>query len=147
VSGSGLIATVNFRALASGSATFDLVEAVLSSPRFEEIEGQRVATSVENIPVNVQALSLDVTGETVAPVAAPVIEEAAPPVVEAETNVAPLLAEAPQSLFDEPAPVLPAYGPSPAIVVGITFFILGLLMFMFSLLSFIRLRQNFRLVY
>ncbi len=143
ISGSGLIGTISFRALASGTASFELVEATLSSPVFEDVNGQRIATGVDDIPVNVQALSLSVSGEPVAPV----VEENAAPVV-AATPVPSAPVQAPSSLFERPAPrtVSPAQnGPSPAILAGILFFVLGLLMFTFSLAAFIRLRQDFSL--
>lgn len=145
VSGSGLIGTVTFRALASGTANFELVDVSLSSPRFEEVNGQRIATAVDTIPVNIQTLSLNVSGESVAPSAPPIVEEV---VIQPEVLAQEALAPMPSSLFNRPVmPSIAPRGPSPAIIIGIVFFVLGLLMFMSSLLAFIRLRQNFRLAY
>ena len=142
VTGSGVLGTVNFRALADGVADFNLADAHLLSPRFEEVNGQKIASQIDEIPLQVQPLSLTVGGDAVEPIAQPPAVQIAPtmlpqpaqPVVVENPTLNPVSRTASPSL-------------SPALVAGIVFFVLGLVMLIFSMMSYTRLRQNFRLVY
>ncbi len=142
VTGSGSLGTLQFRALQDGAVQINVVAASLLSPRFEVVNGQTIARSVDEVPVEVQGLTLNIGagGQTVVqqtPV--PAVTEVQSQAVAAVPQSAPV-ASVPQSapLYVQPAPPL-----SPVVMAGLAFFVVGLLLFTFSLGTYVRLRRQY----
>lgn len=140
VTGSGSLGTLQFRVLRDGAAQINVVAASLLSPRFEEINGQRIARTVDEVPVEVQGLTLSIgTGgptviqQTPAPIATQPQVAAAAPVI----NVPQSAPAAPLAFVQLTPPV------SPVVMAGLAFFIIGLLLFTFSLGTYVRLRRQY----
>jgi hypothetical protein len=135
VNGSGTLGTVQFQALSAGPAQINLTEARLLAPEFREVNGRKIASSVNEIAVQVQGIDLEVGGGMVATQVLQIVATAAPQVVPTAQVVVPT---APQRI---PAPQ--SRTPVPAMIAGLVFFVLGLAMFMLSVVSYTRLRQQF----
>jgi hypothetical protein len=135
VTGSGSLGTVQFRALRDGAAQINIAQASLLSPRFEEINGRTIARSVDEIPVNVQGLAIHVGGSGMQTVVQPPAEAPQQPQV---VQAVPQTVRANPSALVQPTP-----GPSTAVMMGVIFFIIGLLLFTFSVGAYVRLRRQY----
>jgi hypothetical protein len=62
VSGDGVIGTLTFRALAGGTVEITPVEANLVAPQFEEVDGLRVARSIQQVPTQIEGVAVQVSG-------------------------------------------------------------------------------------
>lgn len=141
VTGSGSLGTVQFRALQDGPVQVNVVEATLLSPRFEEVEGRTIARQIDQVPVEVQGLVIStgdtslqsVSEEAIVPLPTQALAAAAPPqsapVIEVPLT-APALVQATPTL-------------SPAVMLGLLFFVIGLLLFTLSLGAYVRLRRQY----
>ncbi len=125
VTGDGVLGRIQFEAVAKGMVQVELAEAQLLAPVFEQVNGRQIASQVNEMPVQIQSLTLAVADTT---------ESDVPPFVEHSTTIRPA-----QPI----TPVLVQSGPavSPVLMLGMTFFLLGLGMFVFSLLTYTRLRR------
>ncbi len=138
VSGSGSLGTVQFHALRDGEAAITISEASLLSPRFEEVNGRTIARAVDEVPVEVQGLTLNVGGTGTA-----MIVQQSPQSLAAESQPAPSIL-APQTVpATVPAMIRPAAALSPVVIAGIAFFMIGLLLFTFSVGTYVRLRRQY----
>ncbi|MBZ0274603.1 MAG: cohesin domain-containing protein [Anaerolineae bacterium] len=62
VSGGGVIGTITFRALTAGAVQITPLEASLVSPHFEEVNGRRVATSIQQVTTQIEGAAVQVRG-------------------------------------------------------------------------------------
>lgn len=62
VSGGGVIGTITFRALTAGAVQITPLEASLVSPHFEEVNGRRVATSIQQVTTQIEGAAVQVGG-------------------------------------------------------------------------------------
>lgn len=140
VTGSGILGTIQFRALQAGTVDIAISEASLLAPRFEEVNGRKIARSVDEVPVQTQGTTISTTGEGV--VVNATLDEAQlvdQPVGDGEV-FQPWAIENPQPvLLIEP---MGTRGPSPAVVAGIAFFLAGLLLFTMGVGSYVRLHRQ-----
>lgn len=139
VTGSGTLGTLQFRALRDGEAQIEVTAASLLAPRFEEVNGQRIARAIDEVPVETQGLRVNI-GST-APVAA-VVQPTVPALLE-PLPVVPAAEAQPQN----PVTILPAAAPtvsawSPAVLIGVLFFAIGLMLFTLGLGTYVRLRRD-----
>ena len=136
VSGAGSLGSIQFLALRDGAVQVNVVEASLIAPRFEDVNGKTVATQVDKVPVQVQGLTVDVGGAAV---------QSAPVVELPQQNVqAPPQAPAVQlpAAHVNPPLVMSSTPGASSIIIGVLFFIVGLLLFTLSIGSYVRLRHQ-----
>lgn len=133
VTGSGTLGTVRLRALQDGPTVLDVTEARFLSPVFEEVNGVKIARSVNELPVAAQNLEIGVGDGVVTSGAAQAI--ATQP---SEMSVQPVTANIPQVM------AMPAQ-PSrlPLIVIGTAFFMVGLMLFTLSLGAYVKLHRQY----
>jgi Cohesin domain len=139
VSGDGIIGTVRFRALKDAAVTVNATEASLVSPVFSEVDGHKIAESINNVPVQI-------------------VQSSAP---DAESAVASAsmasVQDDPLAMFDNPAlnsglsaaqqPVPVQGQPSqlPMIAAGV-FFSIGLVLLTISVGMYSRMRVRFNMM-
>jgi len=137
VTGSGVLGTIQFQALQSGPAEIAVAEARLLAPRFEEVNGRKIARAVDQVPVEVQGTTVN----------SGVVLDATPMLTESQ-----LVAQSPQTddtfqpwaVSAEPVmTVQPSSGTSPVMIAGIAFFMAGLLLFTMGVGSYVRLHRQF----
>ena len=128
VTGNGVLGTVQFEALADGSVQVGLTEALLLAPVFQEVNGRQIASQVSEMSVQTQNVTVTVGNATNADV---------PPFVEHSTSVRPAQPLTPAVVQNQPSV-------SPVLIIGLMFFSLGFLMFMFGVRTFSQLRRYSR---
>jgi len=126
VTGGGVLGTIQFEALADGAAQVELAEALLLSPVFQDVNGRKIASRVDELPVQTQSVMLTVGGAAA--------ESDVPPFVAHSGSIRPA-----QPIV--PVTIQATQTVSPALLIGGMFFALGLLMFMFSVVTYTRLRR------
>ncbi|MCB9455304.1 MAG: hypothetical protein H6671_04890 [Anaerolineaceae bacterium] len=72
VSGDGVLGMITFRALAGGTVEIAPIEASLVAPQFEEVDGLRVARSIQQVATDFEGMTVQVNGGGNAVVSAPV---------------------------------------------------------------------------
>jgi hypothetical protein len=137
VTGSGALGTIQFQALQGGPAEIVVAEASLLAPRFEEVNGRKIARTVDQVAVEIQNTTINSTG---------VVLDATPMLTESQ-----LVAQAPQtedtfqpwSVANTPTMIIePSRGMSPVMIAGIAFFLAGLLLFTMGVGSYVRLHRQ-----
>lgn len=137
VTGSGALGTIQFRALQGGPAEIVVAEASLLAPRFEEVNGRKIARTVDQVAVEVQGTTVNSTG---------VVMDATPMLTESQ-----LVAQSPQTddafqpwaVSDGPTMTIQSSsGTSPVMIAGIAFFMAGLLLFTMGVGSYVRLHRQ-----
>lgn len=152
VSGEGILGTITLRALTDTAVVITPVEASLVSPQFAEVDGRKVAQSMNTIrpelaensvnpvvaqnpePVVQEAAPAD-DGIAVASVAdALAARQAAPEVGEQVTMPAP-------SLVLQPVPILPSTSFNPALIFSAMLFLMGIGLLVISVGMYTRMRS------
>lgn len=72
VSGDGVLGMITFRALAGGTVEIAPIEANLVAPQFEEVDGLRVARSIQQVATDFEGMTVQVNGGGNTAVSAPV---------------------------------------------------------------------------
>jgi hypothetical protein len=142
VTGSGILGTIQFRALTDGTAEIAIVEASLLAPRFEEVNGRKIARAVDEVPVQTQNATISTTGAGMVIDATPMLDESQ--LVEQFTEDSDVFQP---WAMDNPEPVLmiepvTTGGSSVAVIAGIAFFMAGLLLFTMGVGSYVRLHRQ-----
>lgn len=141
VSGAGTMGTVQFMALRDGVVELTVADASLLVPQFEEVNGRKIARKIDEMTVQAQNLSLNIGGAGDAAVV-----EQPQTIVDAsqsETFESPPFLQSDNIPASVPVLVQPARMASPAMIAGVSFFILGLVMFTLGVGTYVRLRRQF----
>lgn len=141
VSGSGVIGSVTFRALSDAVVEVSPTETRLLSPEFSEVNGRKVARTINEIETRVQGVHIE-TAPQVVEDAAPVADEA-PEWVENPAVVQPSQNES-ASPVQPQSPVLSQRGHSQVVLFfGGGLFLFGLMLFALSLGAYSNLRRQY----
>lgn len=126
VSGSGVLGTVVFRALADTALEITPIEARLLSPEFTEVNGRKIAHKINEVTTQIQGMTIN-EGNMQAVFQDPTPEMR--PLTVPETAAIPISAS---RMVDRPT-----------LVIGGILFVIGLLLFAASIGVYVNLRRQF----
>ena len=137
VSGGGILGNVRMRALRDTTVAIGVTEAQLLSAQIEEVDGQKIASNVESVPVKIQAMIVDANAEP-----------ALVSTTEGEPSI--LATNPPSETVRQPAVSNPVFEivsrfgdrSSPGVLIGAVFFFIGLVLLHIGLRIFSSLYRS-----
>ena len=137
VSGGGILGNVRMRALRDTRVAIGVPAAQLLSAHIEEVDGQKIASTIEAVPVKIQAMIVDTNAELAL-------------VSTTEDAPSTLATNPPSEIVRQPAVSNPVFEivsrfgdrSSPGVLIGAVFFFIGLVLFHIGIQIYSRLYRN-----